>query len=299
MCRLSVGTHPIAKKRESVTHSALKDDRCDLPFAPDADHNLTDEEVQLLWSFIHGDIMNEPTRVRLRKHWGLCGRHAWGSAITEIELWQSGAGVRGGHQPFDAAVLYDDLLGHMFHALAGSRRWNRRRVLRGKGACIICDDVREPALAGEVLTHGGFTASILAAEANALHHTRGWLTETQAEWAAYVCPDCAHESAVGADAAAAEGADPDAPARTSFVSPVRCRLHLIEAAAFDDATTAAVKLELAHLHAQVRALAESMTARGAASTPVIDASWVRALGWFHGWAVPLLVVRAQVIDGAV
>jgi hypothetical protein len=272
-----------------MTNSALKDDRCDLPFAPDVDHNLTDEEVQLLWSFIHGDIMNEPTRVRLRKHWGLCGRHAWGSAITEIELWQSGAGVRGGHQPFDAAVLYDDLLGHMFHALAGSRRFNRRRVLRGKGACIICDDVREPALAGEVLTHGGFTASILAAEANALHHTRGWLTETHAEWAAFVCPDCAREGGLS------EGNEgPDASAATSLVSPIRCRPHLIEAAAFDDETIAAVKHELAHLHAQVRALAESMTARGAAGTPAVDASWVRALGWFHGWAVPLLVVRAQV-----
>jgi hypothetical protein len=75
---------------------------------------------------------------------------------------------------------------------------------------------------------------------------------------------------------------------------VRCRPHLIEAAAFDDDTIVAVKLELAHLHAQVRALAESMTARGAASTPAVDASWVRALGWFHGWAVPLLVVRAHV-----
>jgi hypothetical protein len=44
----------------AMTNSAPSDDRCDLPLLPDADHNLTDEEVQLLWSFIHGDIMNEP-----------------------------------------------------------------------------------------------------------------------------------------------------------------------------------------------------------------------------------------------
>jgi hypothetical protein len=266
----------IVKKLKSMTNTPPSDDRCDLPLMPDADHNLTDEEVQLLWSFIHGDIMNEPTRVRLRKSWGLCGRHAWGSAVTEIELWQSGAGVRGGHQPFDAAVLYDDLTGHMYHALEGSRRWSRRRALRGKGACIVCDDVRAPALAGTALTHGGFTASILAGEANALHHTRGWLAETRPEWAAHVCPDCAHDAGLETSATA-----------------VRCRPHLMEAEAFDNETTATVTRELAHLHNQVRALGVSMTERGAPSTPAVDASWVRALGWFHGWEFPLAVVRSE------
>jgi hypothetical protein len=269
-------TPPTVKKLTSMTNSAPSDDRCDLPLLPDADHNLTDEEVQLLWSFIHGDIMNEPTRVRLRKSWGLCARHAWGSAVTEIELWQSGAGVRGGHQPFDAAVLYDDLTGHMYHALEGSRRWSRRRALRGKGACIVCDDVRAPALAGTALTHGGFTASILAGEANALHHTRGWLAETRPEWAAHVCPNCASGAALDTSATA-----------------VRCRPHLIEAEAFDSETTATITRELAHMHGQVRALGVSMTERGAPSTPEVDASWVRALGWFHGWEFPLAVVRAE------
>jgi len=269
-----------------MTTPAQSNDRCDIPLMLDADHNLTDEEVQLLWSFIHGDIMNEPTRVRLRKHWGLCGRHAWGSAIAEIELWQSGAGVRGGHQPFDAAVLYDDLLGQMFHALTGSRRWSRRKILRGKGTCLICDDVRAPALAGAALTHGGFTASILSSEANALHHTRGWLTGTHAEWMSHVCPDCAKN----AGSASEKNVD-DADGSTAL----RCRPHLLDAGLFDDETTAVVIDTMAQLHHQVRALAASMTERGVASTPTVDASWVRALGWFHGWQFPLLVVGSEAV----
>jgi hypothetical protein len=170
------------------------DDRCALPLAPDEAHNLTTEEVRLLWSFIHGDIMNEPTRVRLRKSWGLCGRHAWGSAVAEIELWRSGTGRRGGHQPFDAAVLCDDLLGFMTQAMVNSRARSRRKVLKGKGECIICDDVRAPALPGMALTHGGFTESVLAAEANSLTHTREWMVATAPVWGQKVCPECAAQA---------------------------------------------------------------------------------------------------------
>ena len=322
--------------------SNTHDDRCDLPLAPDADHNLTTEEVRLLWSFIHGDIMNEPTRVRLRKHWGLCGRHAWGSAVAEIELWQSGAGHRGGHQPFDAAVLYDDLLGTMVQALVNSRtrmRRSKRKVLAGKGDCIICDDVRAPALPGMALTHGGFTESVLADEANALTHTREWLVASAPVWASVVCPACA---AAATSASAPASASTSASVALSATSPVAassailaaspaaagaagaaaaaaaaagagtgvvvaiedeaavagtlCRIHLVEHGQVDVAVTSAVIAKLLPLRFQVRALADSMTQRGAPSTPEVDASWVQAMGWFHGWGFPLAVVATANVD---
>jgi hypothetical protein len=274
-------------------------DRCDLPLAPDTAHNLTTEEVRLLWSFIHGDIMNEPTRVRLRKRWGLCGRHAWGSAVAEIELWQSGAGARGGHQPFDAAVLYDDLLGTMCQALVNSRKRTRRKVLKGKGDCIICDDVRAPALPGMALTHGGFTESVLADEANSLEHTREWMVASAPVWRATVCPECAGAAGWGASATATATATATASADDSAsaasaagaVSPAAlCRIHLVENGQVDDAVTTAVLAQLLPLRVRVRALADSMTQRGAASTAEVDASWVQAMGWFHGWDFPLAVV---------
>jgi hypothetical protein len=39
------------------------------------------------------------------------------------------------------------------------------------------------------------------------------------------------------------------------------------------------------------ALTESMTQRGDPSTPEIDASWIRTLGWFHGWNFPLVLTN--------
>lgn len=53
---------------------------------PDEEHPLAVEEVRLLWSFVHGDIMDGSTRSALRRSWGLCARHSWGHAIVEIEL---------------------------------------------------------------------------------------------------------------------------------------------------------------------------------------------------------------------
>ncbi len=66
---------------------------------------LTLVEVVELWSFVHGDIMTGGICRLLRAHLGLCPWHTWGYAATEIELWQTGAGPRGGHQPFDVCVL--------------------------------------------------------------------------------------------------------------------------------------------------------------------------------------------------
>ncbi len=96
------------------------------PLDLDAGHDLSTEEIRLLWSFIHGDIMDSQTRGRLRDYWGLCDRHTWGYAVTEIELWESGAGTRGGHQPFDVSILYADLLDTMIQRLHRTEQRTRK-----------------------------------------------------------------------------------------------------------------------------------------------------------------------------
>jgi hypothetical protein len=83
---------------------------------------LSVEEVRQLWSFIHGDIMDGSARRLLGVSLGLCPRHAWAYAVVEVELWQAGAGARGGHQPFDVTVLYDDLLDHVAEGWSGRAR---------------------------------------------------------------------------------------------------------------------------------------------------------------------------------
>jgi hypothetical protein len=245
--------------------------RYDLPLAPDDEHNLDAAEVRWLWSFIHGDIMDVQVRNRLREHWGFCSRHAWGYAVIEVELWQAGAGKRGGHQPFDVGILYSDLLGAMQSAL--THRGSPIKRLVGRGSCLACDDLRGPELGSIVVTHAGFDSGALAAEANGLAHTAAWLEETRSEWVARICPDCAH----GRSGSTARGS-------------LRCRRHLVESGQIDGGTGAQVARHLAVLRSRILALVDSMTQRGEPSTAEIDASWIETLGWFHGWEFPFAVL---------
>lgn len=252
---------------------------------PDTDHNLTVDEVRVLWSFVHGDIMNGQTRTHLRGSWGLCDRHSWAHAVVEIELWQSGAGVRHGHQPFDLSILYDDLLETMIGTLVASHRRNRPRLLAGHGYCVVCHDLEGPMVAGLAVGYAGSDSDALTDEANQLEWTRGWLEETRGVWSASVCPACA-----GAGAEAGTSADIGARAGTGGTA-LRCRNHLIAAGAEDDAAAAVLIERLRAVRRDILPLIESMTQAGQPSTPKMDASWVEALGWFHGWAFPLAVTR--------
>lgn len=249
-------------------------DRYDLPLAPGDGQNLGVEEVRVLWSFVHGDIMDTQTRARLHANWGLCARHAWGYAVVEIELWESGAGKRGGHQPFDLSILYAYLLERMVVELGASRTRTRSKLLTGHGSCLVCDDIRGPELRGIIVTHAGFQPDRLATEANGFAFTRAWFDETAAQWQAQVCPECAQDA--GCEVSSGN---------------LRCRLHQIDANDLDDETSKRTVAHLAGLYTQMLALTESMTQRGDPSTPEIDASWIRTLGWFHGWNFPLILTK--------
>lgn len=245
---------------------------------------LTPAEVVELWSFLHGDIMEAGIRVQLRGSLGLCPRHTWGYAATEIELWQTGAGIRGGHQPFDVSVLYGDLLDQVTGQLgrpAGLFHHDLRRALLPRGQCAICA-VLDPAGSRPRSTpvgYAGANATDLAAETNELVHTTTWCQETFPRWRDQACPGCVTAGGVG-NSAAAEQAD---WARL-------CRLHLLDHPVSVECGHQ-VAVRLGEVAARLRRLGRSMTKDGPPATPDDDSSWVEALGWFAGWQVPLALAR--------
>jgi hypothetical protein len=225
---------------------------------------LTVEEVGALWAFLHGDIMVGGIRQLIREHWGLCSRHAWGHAVVEIELWESGAGARGGHQPFDVGVLYSDLLGAMRHALSNHAR-APERALKRRGECYVCAQLRQTGDAAVIsVGYAGFRSEPLTEEANRFSYTRVWLTETIALWAPRRCPAC--------------------PGGHNGTGQL-CRAHLLECG-FGPSGDAETVVALTDINQRLHRLVDSMTEQGAASTPEDDASWIEALGWFHGWSFP-------------
>lgn len=237
---------------------------------------LTEPEVEELWHFVHGDIMQGGIRAHLRRSMGLCPRHTWAYAQVEIELWQQGAGSRGGHQPFDVCVLYDDLLGEAVRRLTTVHLpWHRSPAwaLRAMGPCWVCSSLQHDDLHAVPGGRGfaGSNTAALTAEANLGRHTLAWLDRTHGQWAGRVCPLCAQQL---------EYAIPTA----GHGPGIACRPHLELVDSFDASARDSLVDELLRLQQGVQRLAGSITARGPSSTRQADASWVETLAWFTGWA---------------
>jgi hypothetical protein len=236
---------------------------------PTSDTDLLPEEVRILWAFVHGDIMDGTTRQRLLANRGMCTRHAWAYATVEIELWHDGAGTRGGHQPFDVSVLYTSLLQDVRSALHGRPKAMQRR-LAGDGVCVVCADLKGPALTGIIVTHAGLDLAKLTAEANRMAYIAAWFSETAPLWSRVVCSQCAAENG-----------------ETAPEASIRCRRHLLSGVPPERAEFDMLATYLAQLQRELALLTTSMTQAGAPATEAVNASWVEALGWFHGWGFPL------------
>lgn len=249
--------------------------RYDRALSVDAQSDLTVDEVRVLWSFIHGDIMDSGTRARLVADWGFCSRHAWAYAVTEIELWESGAGSRGGHQPFDVSILYADLLDTMLGTLdAHHTSRGLLRAVAGSEQCLVCAEVRGVRPSEFVVTHAGFDPEKLTAEANRMTFTRDWFTETAPIWSTHLCPVCAGK-------------------KGNTMTTALCRLHLVaEPHALKDVRPALLE-KLGQLRTQLLALTSSMTQKGEPASADMNTSWVEILGWFHGWSLPLSLTPAR------
>lgn len=116
------------------------------------------------------------------------------------------------------------------------------------------------------LGYAGSDSAALTEEANALQHTRSWLTETVDVWRPHACPTCL----------------PPEPEHAG----VLCRRHLIVARSTASAELAGEEDELRGLGAGLGRLVSSMSQDGAPGTQEDDASWIEALGWLHGWDLP-------------
>ena len=242
---------------------------------------LDPDEVRELWSFVHGDIMMGGLRQQLLSYLGLCDRHTWGHALVEIELWQYGPGNTGGHQPFDVAVLYTDILTKVSTRLATYRPGRRHRaedVLGRHGTCRICREI-----AGDTSNVVGYAAqdtAPLVAEANRLTHTRTRIAGSQDLWRPRACPTC-------------RSADSERDNRVAEPTPW-CRRHLLEQQHLDIPMAHAYAAHLTELSVRLNRHLRSMTDSGLTSTDEDQTAWIETLGWFAGWALPLALVSADV-----
>ncbi|WP_427017365.1 hypothetical protein ACQCSX_01565 [Pseudarthrobacter sp. P1] len=197
-----------------------------------------------------------------------------GHAVVEIELWQAGAGRRAGHQPFDVAILHEDLLEYAAGELRRPQsvfHRDRARQPTPTRSCRICDEMAGRLPEGLRMGYANSNSEALTIETNRLAFTTPWCRETSAAWLPRACPPCL-------------GQAPAAPA-------LLCRRHLAAQGELSRDTGAAVAHRLLEIRARLLGLIESMTDHGEPATAEDDASWIEAVGWFAGWGVPFCLSR--------
>jgi hypothetical protein len=211
---------------------------------------LSEGEIYYLWWFIQGSIMVPDIRWRLRRAWGLCGRHAWGALATE-------AAFRHGYL-FGPAVLYLDIMeralrGFQVRGALQARRLARR--LRATGPCLMCEMGFNAASRGsarpELIEEGRDPSYLLSIAA-----------ETRAYWRKAVCGRCVTNGA-----------------------STRCRPHLVEEAALGTMRNlaghrAVVKDIFEHLRVYKQSFVWGYHGTDTAED---RASLISAVGWCSGW----------------
>jgi hypothetical protein len=139
--------------------------------------DATKADVRALLSVLDGSIQVPAVRRRLRQSWGLCSRHAWLLAVTEIEL-------RGG-VPFTTAVLYEDLLQRAARVLGRRLVTVSWRVgsLRSPATCIACDG-------SEAAATWDPAAEAETGRVNRRARTTAGFRATALRWQHRSCPRC-------------------------------------------------------------------------------------------------------------
>jgi hypothetical protein len=216
-------------------------------------YTLSDGEVDFLWWFIQGSIMDPDVRERLDAHWGLCARHNLAFFVVEAAFRPHlihGCSILYGELMQRAANVLDDRGVHGLMPINVSRY-----LLRATGPCHMCD-----------LRYDERSAASAPPERFALgrdmSNARRFADENRRGWLPLVCGRCA-------------GSD----------GPVLCRPHLIEG--LGQMRSGAVRSQYAYVEAIRAHLAKFENAfrwdHRETDTDEDRGALIAAIGWCGGW----------------
>jgi hypothetical protein len=223
--------------------------------------SITDGEINFLWSFIQGSIMNPDTWRRLLDAYGFCERHAWVHISIETTFRDQ--------YLLGPTILYQALIEKALYALHTPRisKHSIVRKLRATDTCLLCAlriADASPGASPQVRLDRGRESWALQSFASALEPL----------WGPYVCNVC-------------KGDEPDrkysSRCRPHVLADVR-RLKLSDLSGQNDM--------LEELHDRVTRYQQSFTAGGLKASDQDRAALLTAIGWCTGWG-PLLTLLNQ------
>jgi hypothetical protein len=219
---------------------------------------ISDGEINFLWSFIQGSIMNPETRNALLRGFGFCERHAWVHLSVEMAF-------RKRHF-LGPVILYRALIEKAVHTCQAQGLGSRRvvRQLRARGPCFLCTLNINHAFAGAAsparLDRGRDSSGLCVFSAN-----------LAPLWRPKVCAVC-------------QGA------ARAVETPARCRPHLLATAKMKE------PIDLSWQQATLQELSERLIryersfAAGAHEPHDRErAALIAAIGWCSGWR-PLIAL---------
>lgn len=229
----------------TATNTRASGDRADSAVEAGA-LDLVPAELERLWTALEGDWV--AVLVSLWPSWGFCPRHAFGFAITEVELRRRSFTTG----PFQTAILYEHFLeGAARIAGTRPRTWRGIRFfLTPRTNCFICER-----LASTDAPRQTRDWQALARQVNQRRRFHEQLEEARQKWIRRACPLCV-------------------PGGDGIV----CRPHLLAGAKPRE-----LGLNLTALSERLHRFVGSMTAAKTETTILDRFSLVETLGWFGGW----------------
>jgi hypothetical protein len=217
---------------------------------------ITDGEINFLWSFIQGSIMDPDTWRRLLDSYGFCERHAWIHISIETAFRDE--------YLLGPTILYQALVEKGLRAILQPRisTHSTIRRLRASDACMLC-------ALNIAQASGGAASPKRLGRGRDVAALQSVASELEALWRAYVCGICA-------------GREEDADRQP------RCRRHVLSDISKRRALDFGAQRELlAHLHERITRYQNSFLADGRKAADQDRAALLGAIGWCSGWR-PLL-----------
>jgi hypothetical protein len=214
---------------------------------------LSSGEVDFLWWFIQGSIMDPTVRAKLYAHWGLCERHSLAFFIVESSFRP--------HLIHGCTILYAELMHRAANALNDQGIHGlipgsiSRHLLRVSGPCHVCN------LGYDACSPGNVRQDRLV-QGRDLTTAARFATENRRGWYPYVCGVCAGTS-----------------------SPVLCRPHLLEAMDRDGAQVAKIQHDVVLTISSHLANFEKSFHWKLRDTDTDEdrGALISAIGWCSGW----------------
>jgi hypothetical protein len=224
--------------------------------------DITDGEVNFLWWFVQGSIMNPETWERLMCGGGFCERHAWVHLSVEMAFRE--------RYLLGPAILYRALIDRSLRVFSKTAPANPTRLsrrLKPTSPCFLCEMSIDPAASGvssrQRLKRGRDTGPLRAFAAGVEPLLRDAICA--------VCAGTRHRAAQVA----------------------LCRRHLVaDLQARESVDLAASRSMLAQLASRLETYEHSFTARR--RYPATDndrAALLAAVGWCSGWRPLLALLR--------